>query len=412
MNIALISNQGITETEKWGGINSHAKMISKLLVQHGHHVTFFTAQGADEIVKEKTDGLGFKYLDSNMNNQTETWRKRLSNAFLSLHRNGFFDCVFAEGASAWGLHKTFRELNLPVFAFVHNFGIVHFYNIWKEVDNIRSMVYFFAKTIPKIIHRMLFYDIPFLQNATYVISGSKFNANLLRTCYRIQKSKLKTVHNWVDTRKFKPTTSPKNKTKAKHGIQENDLVFLLVGSLWRPKGFHVAIKSFRRFLDFCPNARLIIVGRGSYEPRLRSLSYENNYLKEKIAFLGPLPNSQLPSIYNTADVFLNPSLISEVLPFVLIEAMSSGLPIVSTNLSGSTEAIGNAGVLVPPGNIKSFTDAMLFLAKHPEKRETFSIMARKRAVKFFSETVAEKKILSLLDELDETFCMNPNCLGT
>jgi glycosyltransferase involved in cell wall biosynthesis len=111
-----------------------------------------------------------------------------------------------------------------------------------------------------------------------------------------------------------------------------------------------------------------------------------------------VPNAELQSIYNSADVFLSPSLISEVLPYVLIEAMSCGLPVIATGLGGNKEAVGNAGLLVPPGDVKSLSKAMLFLAQNPDKRETLSILARKRVLNLFSESVAENKIFSLLEK--------------
>jgi glycosyltransferase involved in cell wall biosynthesis len=370
-------------------------MLSSLLLKQGYHVTFFTTPPSNDSHKTRVDNLDLVYLDSGSAGRNGKWITQLSNTFLSIHQKRPLDCIFAEGASAWGLHRLFASLNLPVIAFVHNFGLVHFYNVWKEVDNIRSLLYYFSKTVPKIFQRMFFYDIPFLQNSRWVISGSLFNAVLLEQFYRIPKSKLKVIHNWVNSSHFVPAPSVRRKTRVKLKIPQDVLTFLLVGSLWRPKGFHVAIQSFFDFLRQSPKARMIIVGKGSYEPQLRRLR-DSHYLKDKIEFIGSVPNAELPLIYNSADVFLSPSLISEVLPYVLLEAMSCGVPVIATGLSGNKEAVGDAGLLVPPGDVKSLSNAMLFLARNPDKRGTLSILARKRVLNLFSESVAENRILSLL----------------
>lgn len=397
MRIGLISQQGITEHDQWGGINSHAKMLSSLLLKQGHHVTFFTASPSNDSEKSKIDNLDLVCLDPDSSIRNGKWVIQLGNAFLSIHENRPFDCIFAEGASAWGLHRLFASLNLPVIACVHNFGLVHFYNIWKEVDNVRSMLYYFSKMVPKIFQGMFFYDIPFLQNSRWVISGSIFNALLLKRFYRIPNSRLRVIHNWVNSSHFVPASADRRETRVKLKIPQDVLTFLLVGSLWRPKGFHIAIHSFCDFLHQSPKAHMLMVGTGPYESQLRRLR-DSNGLKEKIDFLGSVPNAELPSIYNSADIFLNPSLISEVLPYVLIEAMSCGLPVIATGLSGNKEAVGNAGLLVPPSDVKSLSNAMLFLAQHPDKRGTLSILARRRALNFFSESVAEEKIFSLLEK--------------
>ena len=348
--------------------------------------------------RQLTDNLALVYVESDSVGETGTWATELINTFLSIHENRPFDCILAEGASAWGLHRLFSALNLPVFAFVHNFGLVHFYNIWKEVDNVRSLLYYLCKTVPRTFYRMIFYDIPFLKNSRWVISGSKFNEALLRRFYRIPKSRLRVIHNWINSSQFTPALSLRQETREKLRIPQNDLTFLLVGSLWRPKGFHIAIKSFNNFVFLFPNAQLLIVGAGSYESYLRQLQTSNHCITNKVRFLGPVPNSELPAIYNSADIFLNPSLISEVLPYVLVEAMSCGLPVIATGLSGNKEAVGHAGILVPPGDIDSLTDAMLFLAKDPEKRKRFGNSARERVIEFFSEEIADRKISLLFKE--------------
>jgi glycosyltransferase involved in cell wall biosynthesis len=376
-------------------------MLSSLLLKQGHHVTFFTTPPSNDSDKSKVDNLDLVYLESDSARLNGKWVTQLRNAFLSTHENRPLDCIFVEGASAWGLHRLFASLSLPVIAFVHNFGLVHFYNVWKEVDNVRSMLYYFSKTVPKIVQRMFIYDIPFLQKSRWVISGSIFNAVLLKRFYRIPKSRLRVIHNWVNSSHFVPAPSVRRETRLRLKIPQDVLTFLLVGSLWRPKGFHIAIQSFCDFLHQYPKARMLIVGTGPYEPQLRRLQ-DSNYLKEKIEFLGSVPNGELPSIYNSADVFLSPSLISEVLPYVLIEAMSCGLPVIATELSGNKEAVGNAGLLVPLGDVKSLSNAMLFLARKPEKRERLGDFARERVIALFSEEVALKKMSMILKETFNT----------
>jgi glycosyltransferase involved in cell wall biosynthesis len=404
MRIALISQQGIREDGFWGGINSHAKSLTKILLKLGHDVTVFTAKTSPlgPIQHDgENGGLTTFYIGSvrknGQNKYPDSWIDGLRMTYLSAHRKRPFDCILTEGASAWGLHALFTELMIPVFAFVHNFGIVHFYNIWKEVDNLQSLISYFARTVPRILWRTLYYDFPFLRNSRWVISGSMFNATLLKRFYRIRQSRLRVIHNWIDTEQFSPNLRMRIDTRNRLGIPNDVLVFLLVGSLWRPKGFQIAINSFKYFVEYFPNSRLMIAGRGPYERQLRRLQQTGSLTGDEITFLGLVPNSQLPAIYNAADIFLSPSLLSEVLPYVLLEAMSCGLPVIATKLGGSKEAVGRAGMLVSAGNIKGLTDAMVALARDPETMKSFSIRSRKRALALFSEQKAEEKLSALFD---------------
>ena len=112
-------------------------------------------------------------------------------------------------------------------------------------------------------------------------------------------------------------------------------------------------------------------------------------------FLGT--RRDLPEIYRALDLFVQPSLW-EGLPLALLKAMGAGLPVVATEVSGSTEAIedGVNGRLVAPGDPQALARAILELARQPEARRRLADAARR--------TVAARYSLeAMLRQLEELY---------
>jgi glycosyltransferase involved in cell wall biosynthesis len=107
--------------------------------------------------------------------------------------------------------------------------------------------------------------------------------------------------------------------------------FLFVGRLEKLKGLHTLIPIFRHYRK----VRLLIVGKGSYETRLRQLTEGS----DNIHFLGYLPNHQLQPLYRKAIALIVPSICFENLPLVIIEAFQEQTPVIVRNLGGMPELV-------------------------------------------------------------------------
>jgi len=399
MHICVISPMAITDTTSWGGLHTHTEMLSKLLVKQGIKVTLITIDFLSKPPETIIDGIRVVFMSGITSRVVDNnWIEKVRDIVIKTHREEQIDFIFSEGYSAYGLQNESTFRNVPIFAFAHNFSLTHFYNNWKEVYSILSLATYLLKTIPKLFFRMFRYEIPFYRNCRCVISGSKLNAGYLQQIYRVPGDKIQVIHNWVDTKMFTPNRTFRQEHRKQLGVSDEITVFLLVGSVWRPKGFHVAIKSFSKVVLSIPNALLLIVGGGPDVKYLHQLVDQNLHIKDKVQFGGHWNHSELAYIYNSADIFLMPSLLSEVLPYSLLEAMSTGLPAIATKIGGNIELVGNAGVFVPPGDPESLTETMIVLAKSPEARKLLSEAARNRMLEHFSEEVANRKISALINE--------------
>lgn len=176
--------------------------------------------------------------------------------------------------------------------------------------------------------------------------------------------------------------------KAKTHSGEN-VVIMAMGSLTEQKGFDTLLKAFAIANNKVPNIFLKIAGNGPLKESLERLAF-NEGIDSKVTFLGVIKSPA--NFFQDSDIFILSSRF-EGSPNALIEAMSFGLPCISTNCpSGPADLIVNnkSGLLVEVDNIQEMADAICELSINPNKRELFS----KHAIKI-NETYNIKKISSL-----------------
>jgi len=112
-------------------------------------------------------------------------------------------------------------------------------------------------------------------------------------------------------------------------------------------------------------AELLLCGRGVHAAALRSLG-EKLGLAGSIRFGGFVPDEDLPSIYQSAAVFVMPSPV-ELQSIATLEAMASGLPIIAADVMALPELVkeGENGFLFPPGDAEALADLLVTLLSNP-----------------------------------------------
>lgn len=156
------------------------------------------------------------------------------------------------------------------------------------------------------------------------------------------------------------------------GISADALVVATAGRFLDWKGFHILIEAWTTIVRQFPGAQLVLVGSGPYEEQLRSLVAKFD-LSRCVTFV---PETLEARLYlAAADAIALPSFY-EGMSNVLLEAMASGLPVVSSAVSGAVDLIRNGqnGYLVPPGDV-----AVLERALHNVLSDPANIGARGRA---------------------------------
>jgi len=384
--------------EGWGGVKTHAEYLAKLLLELGADLTVILPEG---ISRPGIAPAGFTVVSVPCAAQPHTaeWRAAMRDTAEALLRQAVPALVISEGYYAAGCENALKRAGVPLAAFVHNFHLVHFYKIFSEVDGPGTLARYILKSAPLIAFKMVTAELPFLRRADAVLSVSERNASLLSRFYRIPESRLHVLHNWVNTAVFRPEPGLREKERGRLGLSPGQTCFLAAGSLWRPKGFHVAIEAFKRLAERDPGAVLMLAGEGPEEKSLRALAGPELLRGGRIKFLGRVLLSELPSAYNAADIFLMPSIHPEGLAYTLIEAMACGLPAIATALGGNVETLGDCGVLIPPSDVEQLAVAMRRLASDKERRAAMGLSSAARASEMFSSGAAAGKLAEIFKAL-------------
>jgi len=143
------------------------------------------------------------------------------------------------------------------------------------------------------------------------------------------------------------TNALKNEQKNDHSITKNsaEFIFGTIANFYKSKGIDVLIEAISRLdqpvKDKC---QFVIIGEGKEKKNLE-LRIKNHSLEKQIILLGKINNA--PKYLKAFDAFILPSR-KEGFPFVILEAMQAGLPIIATDVGGNKEALDDAGIIIPP----------------------------------------------------------------
>jgi glycosyltransferase involved in cell wall biosynthesis len=156
---------------------------------------------------------------------------------------------------------------------------------------------------------------------------------------------------------------------------------LFVGTWIDHKGIHYLAEAFGKVLREIPEARLTVAGCIEPEERVRRhFAPEAQTALEVWPFV---PRAEIPSLYAEHEIFVLPSLM-EGMPLVLLEAMASGMAVVTTESSGMTDLVEDAhdGLFAIPGDSDSLVSAMSRLCRDAELRKRLGNAAQEKMKRF------------------------------
>jgi glycosyltransferase involved in cell wall biosynthesis len=353
-----------------GGIERVVYEQGKRLMRHGFDVTVLTSRMktpkgyvVDGIKVRCYDslnqafGLGIPYPIPQINS-FKPFLKTVNEADLvHVHGHPYLSSLFAA--------KLANFLGKPVVVTQHNTFIEYESSFWDHVEWLNDATV--GKQVLKSADKIIT-----VSNATkrYVLS---LGANPQKTSV---------LHNGVDIDRFKPNLENRATIRRKLNISDDATVILTVRRLVYKNGIDTLLESAQIAAKQNPKLVFLAVGKGpDLEPvqtRIRQFEITNNF---KLA--GFVPDAELPAFYNAADLFILPSKSGEGLPLVALEAMSSGLPVIATNVGGIKEVmLKDNGNLVPPDNPEKMAKAVLELAQtdlSAQKTSLHDIFKRKNS---------------------------------
>jgi glycosyltransferase involved in cell wall biosynthesis len=234
-----------------------------------------------------------------------------------------------------------------------------------------------------------------LEEALFVATCSRFGREwLMKQAYRDVAAKVHVVYHGLDTRRFIP---PKDES-----VREKNLV-VSVGSLGETKGFPDLIRACALLRDQGHDIRCRIVGEGPQRAELEALIKEY-CLQDRVELTGAVPQERIMEYYHAAWVFVLPCVVADDgrqdgIPNVLMEAMATGVPVVTTAATAQAELIDHEihGLVIPPHSPQDLAEAVRRLCDDAALRNRIRIEARRRMEEEFDNRITIEPLLEVLD---------------
>lgn len=229
--------------------------------------------------------------------------------------------------------------------------------------------------------------------ARFVVTVSEFNRDFLRDAVPTADGKVRVVRNGIDLERFTPDGVP----------PWTPLRLLCVARLVEKKGIPVLVEACAQLRDRGVDFRLDIVGKGMLRPAIERLIKEHR-LGDLIHLAGPLTQLEVRERYRKAHVFVLPCIVGsdgnrDGLPVSIVEALASGLPVVSTPVTGIPEVLSHErnGLLVPSADAGALADAIGRLAADRALYERLRANARPSVADTFDRRTTIARLRGLLE---------------
>lgn len=301
-----------------------------------------------------------------------------SNTFLGVWKYTSFAKNVAPRLQGFDIVQSFtRTLGCDVYRFG---GGCHA-EYMKRVDENRSFIgRLFSHLNPKNRAQLWLERRSFAPGAfRRIVAVSRRSRDEILAHYKIDERLIKVIPNGVDTARFRPENRQLGpKVRARFGLKDDDYVALFCGNGFNTKGLNFAIEAMA-LVPKDLKAKLLVVGQGQVAS-YRQLAKKHK-LKDRVFFLGPRDN--VHEFYAAADVLLHPSL-HDPFPNVCLEAMATGIPVITTQVTGVAEIITNNvdSILVEHGSdVYHLSEAMKTLSNR-DRREAMGAAARKTAERY------------------------------
>jgi glycosyltransferase involved in cell wall biosynthesis len=346
------------------------------------------------------DGVNVNYIKGVGSPLTKYWRfaRSTPKKLEELHKKIGFDVVHA---------------NLPLipsFAIPNETGsilISTVHSTWKgEAEAIkrggRRRLNPNEKLMLRFSSPLRFYEKRLMKRSDALIAVSMYTRRELVELYGVAEEKIHVIYNGVDVQKFKNRGEGVD-LRRELGIEEGQKVILCVGRLYYRKGLTMLLRSIPRVVQKFADVRVLISGEGfkRNEENLQELA-EKLKIDDFVMFLGYFPDERLPDLYATADLFVLPALY-ENFPFAILEAQSTGLPVISTQVGGIPEFLINNenGLLVESGDPEQLAQAILILLQDPAFAEQLGRCGRMRVEEKFAWPAIADQVVGLYRRLSK-----------
>jgi glycosyltransferase involved in cell wall biosynthesis len=215
--------------------------------------------------------------------------------------------------------------------------------------------------------------------SNHIVTDSQASARSIEDVMHIPKSQITPVlHGTPAVIQFK-------------SVKQKDPYILTVVAGYPHKNLATLLRAFSVLRTEFPELKLLVCGLGGKADAANDKLIQELGIAQSVRVLGYVDRRELASLYGGAAVFVFPSAY-EGFGYPVVEAMSYGVPVVSSNAFSLQEVVEKGGVLVEPYDVKEYVDAIRKIMKSKDEKKRLIQQGRKRAAELQWEKTARKTL--------------------
>ena len=304
----------------------------------------------------------------------------------------FYDRLLShrfDAAAFWRLRRIIADEAIDViFTYVHPNTVIFAY-LARMLGLVKGFSVWFHATGALGGRRLVRpYLRPMLDEADALVAVAHAHRKYLSEKEGLPAGRIEVVYNGVDTARFRPGTARKG-VRESLGIEGAQTVITTVASLKPVKRIDVFLRAAARAMAARPGLRAVIVGDGPDRAALEALAAELG-VDGRVAFAGI--RDDVDEVLRATDVFVLSS-DSEAFPVSVLEAMSSAVPVVTTDAGSVRELVddGRSGFIVPVADVNALSAAIATFADDRDRAGRFGAAGREIVEsRFRIETMARE----------------------
>jgi glycosyltransferase involved in cell wall biosynthesis len=240
-----------------------------------------------------------------------------------------------------------------------------------------------------------------IRAASFVVTCTAYNKKWMDRLVPDRRDKIHLIYHGVDLDSwpYRPLSS----------VVKETIHILSVGRLIEKKGFIYLLDALRQLKEEKYSIRLSIAGEGKDLAKLEDYCQRRD-LEHSVDFLGRQTPEQIKRLHACSDLFVLPSIVAgngdkDGIPNVLLEAMATGVPVISTSVSGIPEVIRHHhnGLLVPEKDSRRLAQAISCLIDNPGLRICLTENARKTVEERFNHEQCNAQLKEQFDSISVAY---------
>ena len=210
--------------------------------------------------------------------------------------------------------------------------------------------------------------------------------------FQVEQNKIAIILNGIDVEKFVPNEK---------GVNEGYRLITTASADIPLKGLKYLIKALPGIVENFPDTSLDVIGKSPTDSKIRQLIEELG-LEEKIQFHSGISAEEIVNLYHVSTVAVIPSLY-EGFGFGAGEAMSCGVPLISTHSGGLRDVVEDCALKIQPESVRDIQEAVIQLFQNPTQRRELSEKGRKRIEEYFDWKIAAQSYLEVFNKVIKSF---------